>query len=109
MEITCLGNNELLNGRAAIGELLNAISGGMPDFPPDFYTDENLLDYQDISKQNFRKALRESRPSFEFDAHDNAESYDGLADFFSFVKSIQAAIDYSLEKKKLLLIVQPQP
>jgi len=109
MEIACLGNAELLNGRAAIGKLFDAISDGMPDFPPDFYPDENLLDYQDIPRQKFREALRESKPAFDFYAYDSSESYEGLVDFFSFVKSVQDAIDYSLERKKFLLIVQPQP
>ncbi len=108
-EIACLGNDELLNGRIAIGKLLDDISDGMPDFPPGFYPDENLLGYRDIPGQKFREALQESKPSFDFYAHDDAESYDGLVDFFSFVKSVQTAIDYSLEKKKFLLIIQPQP
>lgn len=108
-EIACLVIDELKNGLFAIGKLLDVISDGIPDFPPDADSAKNLPEYQDIPKEVFRKALQESKPSFKFRAHDNVESYEGLIDFFSFLESLEAAMKLSLENEKYLLIVQPQP
>jgi hypothetical protein len=60
-------------------------------------------------KQMFKKAVNESKPFYECYAVDGADTYEGLFDFFSFVKMLQSAIVDALENEKCLLIVRPQP
>jgi hypothetical protein len=108
-EISCLGPNELKSGQDAIMKLLRTVTNDIPVFPSEFYPNESLIDYSKIPKEKYEVAVQEAAPSIEIYAHDDAESYEGLVDFLSFVRSLETAMRFCIENNQYLLIVQPQP
>jgi hypothetical protein len=116
-EIACLDRKELEAAANALDRVLREIRDGIPHLGPEideegsiwwlhYYWDEGR--YKEYSTETMRKAFDESEAAHDIDV-DADVGYASVVGFYSFLKSLQAALNEALSQDKSLLYVQPQP
>jgi hypothetical protein len=116
-EIACLDKKELEAATNALSRVLQEIRDGIPHLGPGIdeegsiwwlhhYWDEGGC--KEYSAETMRKAFDESEAAYDIDV-DTDVGYESVMGFYSFLKSLQAAVNEALSQDKSLLYVQPQP
>jgi hypothetical protein len=117
LEIACLCGEELAAAARALDQVLNELSDGLPylgskaeetaeiELLRGNWGPEGFDYYASITLRN---AFAKAEPSFRVDARVDY-GLEAVVGFFSFVKSLRAALGEALSQEKCLLYVQPQP
>ena len=116
-EITYLGNKELETASNALQKVLCEIRNGIPRLGPE--TDEEgsiwyLRHYRDKGKdkefsiETMKKAFSESEVIYKIDIFPDT-GYKSVVGFYSFIKSLQAAVNEAICQDMSLMYFQIQP
>jgi hypothetical protein len=116
-EIACLDRNQIQVASIAIVNFISACQHGIPELAPEMEKEGSiwfLRNYFEGNKDRkfttsqIEQALAESLAVHEIRGlADNG--YNGLVEFFSFLKSVREILQECLSQNKKLLYVQPQP
>ena len=102
-EIACLCDQELAAAAGALDTLMDELADGVPDLGPFEHIDVVCLRHPRHSD-----ALNQSRPTYKMNIYTDI-GFEAAVGFYSFVKSLRAAIDEAKAQNGCLLYVHPQP
>jgi hypothetical protein len=116
VEVACLDRTHLEEADRALDKVLGRILDGVPDLGPDIERDRGTLWWlrqvpgvgSRFSADDYRRALETAQAVYDQEIG-REDGFDALVSFFSFIKTLRAAIDDCLSQDKYLLYIQPQP
>jgi hypothetical protein len=117
IEIAYLDNKELEAASNALDKVLREICNGIPYLGPEIDKEGSiwwLHHYRDkgrdkeYSIETMRRAFSESEATYEIDIFPDS-GYESVVGFYSFLKSLQAAVNETMSQDMSLMYFQMQP